>query len=153
MNTRERKRLEKLILFLDNLEPERFDFNEVVVARDSKGCGTVCCAIGWTPAVFPRLVRWTSPPCASVQLKKDEFNTHFYYHTASVLFGLPGGVCKHLFCPSGQRRIHKSLPNCGMRSCPKEVAAMLRKFLELWDAGKINLNKRCIVDYNDFNEL
>lgn len=53
------ERLEKLCQFLDTLPGPKFDFTYYVSKRDARtGCGTVCCAIGWCPAVFPDEWRW-----------------------------------------------------------------------------------------------
>lgn len=54
-------RLLKLCAFLDTLPPEKFHYRCVVkeARRHRKHiCGTVCCAWGWTPRVFPKLVKW-----------------------------------------------------------------------------------------------
>lgn len=45
-------RLLKLADFLDTLEPEKFNINSFVATMD-RGCGSVCCALGWCPKVFP----------------------------------------------------------------------------------------------------
>ncbi len=66
------KRLLKLADFLDKLPRAKFDFG-VIAMQDGKPmlealkagkerCGTVACAIGWMPAVFPRSLRWTERP-------------------------------------------------------------------------------------------
>lgn len=53
-------RLLKLADFLEELPPEKFNFFKVVSRGEHNGhtCATVACAIGWTPKVFPRLVKW-----------------------------------------------------------------------------------------------
>lgn len=63
------KRLLKLADFLDTMPREKFDFGVVAdeqgkpmaeaLAADKTQCGTVGCAIGWMPAVFPRGLEWT----------------------------------------------------------------------------------------------
>lgn len=140
MNARERKRLNKLILFLENLEPKRFYFNTVVSQVDEKGCGTVCCAIGWTPAVFPRLAKW-GPRSYGITTNLKGFTREReledYATAASKLFGLNIHTANNLFTPKLQRKVHPILPTCGIGASPKKVAGMLRKFLELWDAGLI----------------
>lgn len=50
-------RLLKLATFMEMLEPAKFHYGELVSVTDGK-CGTVCCALGWTPAVFPQHWRW-----------------------------------------------------------------------------------------------
>ena len=47
--------------FLDTLPEEQFEFDAVVSEWDrtkDKPCGSVCCAIGWAPMVFPELIKW-----------------------------------------------------------------------------------------------
>ena len=54
-----KRRLLKLAAFLDTLPPEKWDFLHIITRKNpSRTCGTVCCAIGWTPVVFPRLIKW-----------------------------------------------------------------------------------------------
>lgn len=137
MNTVERRHLEKLIQFLEKLEPNRFKFSEVISQVDVRGCGSVCCAIGWTPKVFPRLVRW-GLSCLRIKQKR-EFVEQPYHVVAARLFGLSNRLCCNLFCPNCQCMAHEDLPDCGRHSSPQEVAAMLRKFLELVDQKKIEI--------------
>lgn len=47
-------KLNKWADFLETLEPEQFEMDSWVTEFDpSKTCGTVCCAGGWLPAIFP----------------------------------------------------------------------------------------------------
>lgn len=141
MNSRERKRLEKLILFLKNLKPQQFNFGEVVTRLGDNQCGSVCCAIGWTPAIFPRSVRWVK--CRNPYLTTDKEANVFaarnveYADVASQLFGIDRRMAHYLFTPSFQKYAHYRLPYCSGISHPKKVAAMLQKFLKLWDEGLI----------------
>lgn len=58
-----KKRLLKLANFIEKLPNKRLNMN-VVALSNAKGkmgykeCGSVACAMGWTPAVFPKLVKW-----------------------------------------------------------------------------------------------
>lgn len=54
-----KRRLLKLIAFLEKLPRRKFDFSQVVAKGKQNGhyCATVACAGGWLPAVFPKLVR------------------------------------------------------------------------------------------------
>lgn len=135
MNAEERQRFEKLIQFLDQLSPEKFNFGMVVEDWDAKDCGTICCAIGWTPAIFPELVQWCS---SSIELYWSGGLWMEYADIASLLFGLPPNVAGLLFCPKGQKTVHRKLQTCGPDASPQEVAAMLREFLELWDSDQIS---------------
>lgn len=55
-------RIEKLADFLYDLTSERFKISDWVaswrVEDDGRTCGTVCCAIGWCPEVFPEDWEW-----------------------------------------------------------------------------------------------
>lgn len=55
-------RCAKLIAFLKELPPEKFDM-ENYVTEAKNGCGTVCCAVGWMLAVFPEDFKWRKLPC------------------------------------------------------------------------------------------
>jgi hypothetical protein len=70
MNKTYFKRLEKLADFLDKLPREKFNFADLVSEIDKKGCGTVCCAIGWTPKVLPHLVKFTGD---SIKLRSSSY--------------------------------------------------------------------------------
>lgn len=63
------KRLEKLADFLYNLPKEKFNFGTLMKKTNSEGCGTVCCAIGWTPVVFPKLVEFIN---GTIEMKTDK---------------------------------------------------------------------------------
>ena len=51
--------MRKMINFLRTLSPHRFDFRQHVmhfepIKNDRKNvCGTVCCALGWIPEIYP----------------------------------------------------------------------------------------------------
>ena len=48
-------RLKKLIKFMRGLRPEQFNFT--IWRCEDYSCGTTACAWGWTPNVFPRLIK------------------------------------------------------------------------------------------------
>ena len=67
------ERLNQLADFLDALPPEKFNFQWLVTDPATRQClmstpattpagppcGTVCCAIGWTPTIWPEDCKWT----------------------------------------------------------------------------------------------
>lgn len=69
MNATQKARLLKLAAFLIALPKQKFNFAVVAtlgekpmleaLAAKKESCGTVACAMGWTPALFPRLIAWT----------------------------------------------------------------------------------------------
>lgn len=52
MNKIQRKRFLRLADYLQRLPARKFNFS---IFAQQKTCGTVGCAMGWTPAVFPSL--------------------------------------------------------------------------------------------------
>ena len=156
MTTVHVRRLRRLIAFLRTLYPTAFDFSKVVTEARVNGhvCGTVCCAVGWTPAVFPSLVHWDAKLLRDklddqvndrrdaginarygVSIRGHRDNT--FYEVASHLFGLNECMAQNLFAPDSQYRISDNLLQTGEESTPQEVAAMLEQFLELVAAGEI----------------
>lgn len=130
------KRLRKLIAFLQKLPPKHFDFWEV---RRDRECGTVGCAIGWAPNVFPRKI------CAirrgnefTIALKGTQINSWdvSFQEVAQWLTGLSGGFSQNLFMPGSQNLVHRKLPVLGGSATPKQVARMLEKFIKLQTESK-----------------
>jgi len=134
MKHHHKRRLLKLCEFLEQLPRKRFDFS--VVAKEHS-CGTVGCAIGWTPAVFPRLVKWLP---AKKGKEIDVMLTggrrgHFYTTVAKSLFGINHYQAEGLFTPYTYLRMGENfgdgiegLPD---KATPKQVAKRLRQFLKL----------------------
>ena len=58
-----RNRFEKLLAFLKTLKREQFNYSRWVTEYDyANKCGTVCCAAGWLPQVFPKEWAWIIDP-------------------------------------------------------------------------------------------
>lgn len=128
------ERLDKLIKFLEELPEEKFDFSTVI-----DGCGTVCCAIGWTPKLFPDLVEYYQPgiePDVILRSKTAE-PKHGYEKVASIIFGMCEILARRLFTPNCQCYIHFDLPVMGNNASPKKVANMLKIFANFVFSGKI----------------
>ena len=139
MNKIERKRLEKLIGFLKKLKPEKFNFGSVISKWDRKHeCGSVCCAIGWTPVIFPNLIKWNHNSLLSLAIKKTGNGRSFGW-IASYLFGIDFRISTSLFSPQDQDDVHENLKRLPEEATPKAVAKMLEKFLKLVDKGEIKL--------------
>lgn len=120
-------RLEKMIKFLEELPPKKFDFGTVVRSRDENDCGTVCCAMGWTPEIFKGelLIGW------------DEIQNYNYDAWAKKIFGMSEMIADSLFCPNAQEEVHPDLRILSRDASPKSVAAMLTKFVHLVKTGEI----------------
>ncbi len=124
------RRLNKLADFLDKLSAPKFNFENVISAYDGfKECGTVCCAVGWMPVVFPRLVKWdkTNIGIFTVCLKKDE-DIYYFDEVAAEIFDITRDEALELFSP-GQSRPWIRMSSLGPKATPKQVANSIRRFI------------------------
>lgn len=131
------KRLLKLAAFLQELPKSKFDFGtfvhrgakpmlEALKARRSR-CGSVACAVGWMPAVFPRHVRWVGSDVDGGNLQvtlRDEDYYGYNFDVAEVFFGLSYDETRDLFNPDNGS--DDSLP---FSATPKQVAGAIRRFV------------------------
>lgn len=128
------RRLLKLIEFLEKLPRKKFDFATEVSECKTNGhtCATVACAIGWTPELWPRLVKWhftddwygARKECSSFFLRGEEV---YFKDVARDLFGVNGW----LFAPGEQNEVHSKLKDLSYGATPKQVAKMLRQYMTL----------------------
>ena len=107
--------LEKMACFLYTLGAKQFNFADVVYesGQDEHGetCGTICCAIGWTPAVFPELAHWVVPEQTGNLTVSADGETEIDYITlARQIFDISEVDARYMFTP-----------NCGTSS-PSEEA-------------------------------
>ena len=115
-----KKRLQKLADFLKTLHHKKFNFAYII-----NDCGTVGCAWGWTPVVFPKHLKWYNN---SVVFKDNKLNTNFWFHEeAAYFFGITAEEALGLFSPNLQHKIN--LPNCDFNATPKQVAKNIQTFL------------------------
>ncbi|NET72666.1 MAG: hypothetical protein F6K62_17575 [Sphaerospermopsis sp. SIO1G2] len=136
------ERLEKLAKFLDTLPADKFDFNEVVTYYDGQGCGSICCAIGWCPKIFPEQIQWDS---------KDSYDVLFvnresvdYIEAAMVLFGIESEDANILFTPveeilregyedDNTEKLQQEYPwyvqTAGADAKPSDVAKNIRSYI------------------------
>ena len=117
------KRFQKLIKFLERLPPSKFNFTSYFYEVDENECGTVCCAVGWLPKVFPR---------AKV-FKHDVFNLRTdVSETALKWFGLNRTFYRMLFVPG----IAQPWNNFNMdrmlngSASPHQVANEINKYIQ-----------------------
>lgn len=115
------ERLMKLAAFLSRLPPRKFNFKHVVAKEDENGCGTVCCAMGWCPAVFPKDWEWAYQ---DVRLKRRATG-YWSFHDALRYFVLTEDEADSLFMPG--RRPQYGGP---VNSKPKDVARNIRAFVK-----------------------
>jgi hypothetical protein len=130
------RRLLKLIAFLEKLPRKKFNFEKVVSeANEEHTCATVACAIGWTPALFPKLVMWDKPGLKNAGSTRWRGLDSDMGEVAERLFGVSSEKASNLFCPANrnwdQKHVHPSLPSLRSNATPKQVAKMLRKYIAL----------------------
>lgn len=142
-----KNRLLKVANFILNLDAKKFDLEEIIassVKTDSNSnkilneCGTVGCAIGWCPCVFPRSVgvKYFYEAGLSFEGKRayvyrvfDKKNPDetYYVDFASSFFGISSTDAEYLFNPAAY---HKS------KRGPKSVANRIFSFIR--NNGKVN---------------
>jgi hypothetical protein len=119
------RRLRKVIAFLDELPPEKFNFAEI-------RCKSVGCALGWCPAIFPKKVTLRRFRSFKMQypglrgVRRSGFE-----EVAEWVTGLEYDKAALLFQPGDQKAVNRRLPNCGINATAKDVARMLEKFITL----------------------
>lgn len=124
-------RLLRLAAFLDKLKPRKFDFCTVIRGRPR--CGTVGCAMGWTPKIWPKLVEWDKNEfgeltgikfCDSKKYKDTETIIH-------ELFCIDYDDINYLFFPNSDHPAYwQSGQGCGKDATAKEVAESIRQFVK-----------------------
>lgn len=153
MNATQRKRLLKLADFLDQLPPQKFDFDSIAVEGEKphkealkarkESCGTTACAIGWMPAVFPRLTRWvrTIAPwdTVTIHIAPKGRSKMRDFQVAEDVFGLTEQEAEWLFMPDAvvnnglewwDKGYAEAISPCDSGATAKEVARHIRKFVE-----------------------
>jgi hypothetical protein len=131
-----RKRMLKMADFLDKLPSEKFDFT-IAYGKETpsliKGCGSAGCIIGWTPRVFPRLVKYN--PIATWQLhrvdpyfKIGDESKLTYPEVGEAVFGLSIDDAYKLFTPGIQCCL--DLKDLGYNATPKQAAKLLRSYVK-----------------------
>lgn len=109
-------RFYELAVFLEDLKPSKFDYRRIV-SRWNKDttCGTVCCAIGWLPVVFPKKFSWDMSVLRIAQPLLE-------------FFGISRKEAEALFLPNNQEAIGEA--DLSGNASPKEVASLIRSFVE-----------------------
>ena len=133
MKHHHKKRLLKLCDFLEQLQRKDFNFN---VVAERRSCGTIACAVGWTPAVFPRLVKWSPNKRnkrISIVLADQQRGSH-YINVARSLFGLTHRRAENLFSPWFDIEVgNTTISALGGSATPKQVAKRIRRFVKLME--------------------
>lgn len=110
-------RMLRLAEWHDQLEPCRFKFLSVISERDALGCGTVCCARGNFPHVFPTHWKYTPAGKTPWPIEAGAGWTNEFLHITNA-------ECEHLF---NKPELH-DLEKAG-KFGPREWARHCREFV------------------------
>jgi len=138
METLHAERLMKLARFLYNvLPPEKFNFGNVLKGRDvpneTFSCGTVGCAIGWAPVVFPLELRYVKRSASSTPHVEDANGVVWDVHCCGAslavrdFFGISEVAAIALFAPGVQMNL--DLPVLHSESSAPDVAKNIATFV------------------------
>ncbi len=145
-----RARLLKLAAHLQEgkLGHDKFDFSEFN-GGDFKpnGCGTVGCAIGECPIVFPRIWEFRqlkssgSAGSISPRLRADNSKDDYFWpslHDAAAFFGISSELGRSLFFPNRPRAwVKESTAYLKENATRKQVAASIRQFVKWHDKQQV----------------
>ena len=143
-------RLLALARFLDNLSPERFNY-ETVIVRPYQDCGAAGCAIGWCPAVpeLSKYIYWASES-PNHQLYDDLMKTSKIENASCVMMKRTGStdfvdVGMQLFSLTEEDSSYLFMPDKKYdgASTPKMVAKKIREFIKTSD--KIKKGKKKVI--------
>lgn len=130
--------LDKVISFLKELEEPEFNFGDVVSKFDQQNeCGTVCCAAGWFPKIFPEQVFWERIGLSSMTVV-TKLNKG-YDRIAAEILDIRSITALRLFTPDNQSVIHDSLVDLPIDCTPKQLATELEKFKQLYLNGEVEV--------------
>jgi len=159
-----KKRLLKLADFLDELPRKLFDFGTVATVGEEgltpaqalkagPKCGTVGCAMGWAPVVFPRILKyakvnevypnetWYDEDLKQLYIAlRDEsgldpgtesYRKNDYSLIASKVFDIPESEAQALFTPGDTDWEIPALMNeLPETATPKQVAKRIRRYVK-----------------------
>jgi hypothetical protein len=134
-------RLYKMAKFLETLPEENFDFGITIEymgdpTKPINKCGTVGCAIGWAPKVFPSLVEWDILQM-EVQFIKKGYPDFDFAAIGSELFDIndreSGRLFSSLSAPWNTDKMLSEIWTC--RATPKNVATSIRNYIKWKKAG------------------
>ena len=139
-----KKRLLKLADFIEKLEKKKLNMRTLVCPRtqfaqalrefqvgssgskmDRFHCNGAACAMGWTPAVFPRLVEWTPSDRPFMHIRGKGKNKGLWNcNLMAKIFDIPIEDAGYYIFSSGEPLYHT----------PKQVARGIREYVK---PGKI----------------
>ena len=135
-----KERLIKLADFLDTLKPVQFNFRYV---WENGPCGSVGCAMGWAPNVFPEILeRSKFGNFVFKEDKKEEYiysiDDYTYSAAAERLFDISHNEGYMLFTPFEELLEERYVTTSGLpwggsperNATPQEVANSIRDFVK-----------------------
>jgi hypothetical protein len=132
MTQKQANRLVTLIEFLKTFERKKFNFE--ILREEKPSCGTIGCAIGWCPEVFPKLVevRMDSYQDPQFRIRRKNWTQYTNFDDmARELFGLDSSAfCPDLAVRFGSGRHSYRTPK--KEATPKQVAKWLTKVLSIY---------------------
>lgn len=138
-------RLKKARKFWGTLREEQFDFSEFVLeAKEvkSKMCGSVCCLLGWMPAVNKKYFQWDYyGDDAHVYLSIggiDKNGRHIDGRDVIYYFGLKDDLYGHLFEPYGQNTFVFGGRYLNEESKLTEVLSNVDEVIKRLESGEFN---------------
>ena len=136
-----RRRLLKLSRFIRKLPRRKLNMEEIAWLNGAEKmnpirCTSVACAMGWTPLVFPSLVKYVSDGYTEKYLSVSLIGRHIVLNYAAMreIFGLRYHQAEVLFSSGGKGY-----------STPKQVADGIEAFVRSGRLPEINLN---ITEYS-----
>lgn len=128
-------RIQKIIKFLRKLEPDKFYFPTVIKEHDSTSgtvCGTVCCAIGWFPKIFPDDFIWLPDYRGSITIKNKHCNLNGVFYDIAKYLEIPMGITMFLFSDQESTSRYTDLGCLPEDATPNQVADRLERYLKYW---------------------
>ena len=151
VNATARSRLYVLADFLDRLTLAQFDFDHVILDDNCPlkypGCGTIGCAIGYTPHVFPKIVRYGWCGLDNIRVRKNSSKmwrvtvmprrTRIgeripdFVRLAADLFDIPQCHAILIFTPAAAYSNIPPLASAlGWDATPQQVASRIRDYAD-----------------------
>lgn len=106
------KRLKKLAHFLETVHPSKFNLGVWVRGTNPQKmseeptkegtCGTVACAVGWLPKLFPQSWKWDNV-LGVVKMKKNTLQSQDALGASAKFFGISVTEAENLFLSHNYR--------------------------------------------------
>ena len=123
------KNFEILIEGLKSLKRREWYFGRLILEYSSKkGCGTVCCAMGWFPRFFPKEMEWYTDTFDDLNIRIKGKKSWSSSETYSYIFGIPSDHEDFLFNPKQQSVL--DLKNLDRNCTTGALIKVLREYIK-----------------------